>query len=246
MGGVVAGIMVIGGAGAMAGAGVAAGAMAGAAAGAMAGAAAVGVFRAVVVVVAVAGAIVFAGAVGVAMAGSGSGDVGVACGVAVVFTLAMAGAVVRAVRLGAVFAVALTVAVGVAVGAIVVLAPGVPVTGAFAGFGLGAWYRLKNFKKDWVRFFAVLAFPWFCWFPIVGVFATLTLNRILIRLALLNFPAWQQTLLIEMFLCVICIFSWWQGKHLEEMSRNPLQGSVLESALKTRNGRHLINSNPYN
>ncbi|MDB9430704.1 hypothetical protein PN482_17850 [Microcystis aeruginosa CS-555/01A07] len=95
------------------------------------------------------------------------------------------------------------------------------VAGAVAGvigYGLGIWYRAKE-ETDlgWVRFLSILAFPWFCWFPIVFGFTSFALYHRL---------SWEW-LSISLFWLVIfgfCTVLWVRGKKLEEKARNPLRG----------------------
>jgi len=92
---------------------------------------------------------------------------------------------------------------------------------AAIGFGLGIWYRAKE-KTDWlwVRFLSVLAFPWFCWFPIVFGFTSFALYH---RLSW----EWQSISLFWLVIFGFCTVLWVRGKKLEEKARNPLRG-ILE------------------
>ena len=160
---------------------------------------------------ALAGAGVLAGAGAWAVAGAG----------AVAWALAMAGAVAvvvaGAVSGGGPWPVTVALAVAVA---------------DLAGGGLGAWYRAKESERDRIRFLAVFAFPWFCWFPIVGIFGTLGLRDFLSL-------TWLQTVLVDLLLVGICTLLWRRGQQLEDMARNPLQGGILEAELRARCGRQL-------
>jgi hypothetical protein len=85
-------------------------------------------------------------------------------------------------------------------------------------FGLGIWYLAKEKTYSrWVRFLSILAFPWFCWFPIVFGFTSFALYHRL---------SWEW-LSISLFWLVIfgfCTVLWVRGKKLEEKARNPLRG----------------------
>ncbi|AKV65738.1 hypothetical protein [Microcystis panniformis] len=95
------------------------------------------------------------------------------------------------------------------------------VAGAVAGvivFGLGIWYLAKE-KTDlgWVRFLSILAFPWFCWFPIVFGFTSFALYH---RLSW----EWRSISLFWLVIFGFCTVLWVRGKKLEEKARNPLRG----------------------
>jgi hypothetical protein len=194
-------------AGAVAGAGAWAGAEDGIEAGALAaGAAWVGTM-AVAVALAGAAAGAWAGAVALAVAvvavvvawalyeavvGAWAGVVGVAEAVALAVVAAWAGA-------------------GVAVGDVAVA---VAVAGVAAiGYGLGIWYLAKG----WVRFLSILAFPWFCWLPIVFGFTSFALYH---RLSW----EWRSISLFWLVIFGFCTVLWVRGKKLEEKARNPLRG----------------------
>ena len=134
--------------------------------------------------------------------------------ITVVWAVALVSAVVWAV----VVAVTGVVVVAGSVGAAAVA---VAVAGAVAGvivFGLGIWYRAKE-KTDlgWVRFLSILAFPWFCWFPIVFGFTSFALYH---RLSW----EWQSISLFWLVIFGFCTVLWVRGKELEEKARNPLRG----------------------
>ncbi|WP_430015026.1 hypothetical protein ACQY1X_19480 [Microcystis protocystis FBCC-A270] len=165
----------------------------------------VAVAWAVTVTGAVAGVVAVAWAVtvtvAVAVAAAGAGDVGVPVGVPVA----------AAVSVPVIVAVTGDVAVAVACA---VAGAGV----AAIGFGLGIWYRAKE-KTDWlwVRFLSILAFPWFCWFPIVFGFTSFALYH---RLSW----EWQSISLFWLVIFGFCAVLWVRGKKLEEKARNPLRG----------------------
>ncbi|MDB9415570.1 hypothetical protein [Microcystis aeruginosa] len=95
------------------------------------------------------------------------------------------------------------------------------VAGAVAGvigYGLRIWYLAKE-ETDlgWVRFLSILAFPWFCWFPIVFGFTSFALYH---RLSW----EWRSISLFWLVIFGFCTVLWVRGKELEEKARNPLRG----------------------
>ncbi|UGS09600.1 hypothetical protein [Microcystis aeruginosa] len=95
------------------------------------------------------------------------------------------------------------------------------VAGAAAGvivFGLEIWVRAreKTYSR-WVRFLSILAFPWFCWFPIVSGFTSFALYH---RLSW----EWRSISLFWLVIFGFCTVLWVRGKELEEKARNPLRG----------------------
>jgi hypothetical protein len=101
----------------------------------------------------------------------------------------------------------------------VAVACAVAVAGVAAiGYGLGIWYLAKE-KTDlgWVRFLSILAFPWFCWFPIVFGFTSFALYH---RLSW----EWRSISLFWLVIFGFCTVLWVRGKKLEEKARNPLRG----------------------
>jgi hypothetical protein len=121
--------------------------------------------------------------------------------------------------------VAMAVAVAAAVGAAWVgtmaVAVAVTVAGAGAGvigYGLGIWYLAKE-ETDlgWVRFLSILAFPYFCWLPIVFGFTSFALYH---RLSW----EWRSISLFWLVIFGFCAVLWVRGKELEEKARNPLRG----------------------
>jgi len=149
-----------------------------------------------------------AGAAAWALAGAAAWALAGAAAWAGAVTLALAGAVTLALA-------------GAVTGSVEAVAVAVAVAGAVAGvivFGLGIWYLAKE-KTDlgWVRFLSILAFPWFCWLPIVFGFTSFALYHRL---------SWEWRL-ISLFWLVIfgfCTVLWVRGKKLEEKARNPLRG----------------------
>ena len=180
------------------------------------------------VAVGVAWAVAGAGARGVAAA-AWAAAVGVAWAVAALLTVAAVGTVAWAaagagdvaVAVGVPVAAAVSVPVIVAVAGDVAVAVACAVAGAGVaaiGSGLGIWYRAKE-KTDlgWVRFLSILAFPWFCWFPIVFGFTSFALYH---RLSW----EWQSISLFWLVIFGFCTVLWVRGKELEEKARNPLRG----------------------
>ena len=163
-------------------------------------------------------AVAFAGAVAGAFAGAGAGAVAVAGAVA--FAVAGAADFASAVDFAGAFAFAYLI-------------------GILAGLGLGSWYRLKaEPAKQWLKFFAVLALPWFCAAPIVLVFAGVGLATLFTPLAaLLSIPPWLAAGLVEFCLVGVSTWLWRWGQNREAMARNPLQGGLIEATLRARYGR---------
>ena len=102
------------------------------------------------------------------------------------------------------------------------------------GSGLGIWYQAKEktyavgaigsgfgyqAKEKiywlWVRFLSVLAFPWFCSFPIVFGFTSFALYHRL---------SWEWLSIFWLVIFGFCTVLWVRGKKLEEKARNPLRG----------------------
>ncbi len=163
------------------------------------------------------GVVVAAGAGSVAVAVAAAA--GVAVAVAGAGAAAMAGAGAGAGAGTVAMAVAAAVAVAVAVAGAGAVAGAVAGAGAAAiGFGLGIWYRAKE-ETDlgWVRFLSILAFPWFCWFPIVFGFTSFALYH---RLSW----EWRSISLFWLVIFGFCTVLWVRGKELEEKARNPLRG----------------------
>jgi hypothetical protein len=102
---------------------------------------------------------------------------------------------------------------------------GVAVFGAVVGIvitaievGLANWDMAKR-EEDLreIRFLSILAFPWFCWFPIVFGFTSFALYH---RLSW----EWRSISLFWLVIFGICTVLWVRGKKLEEKARNPLRG----------------------
>jgi hypothetical protein len=89
---------------------------------------------------------------------------------------------------------------------------------AAIGYGLGIWYLAKE-ETDlgWVRFLSILAFPYFCWLPIVFGFTSFALYH---RLSW----EWRSISLFWLVIFGFCTVLWVRGKKLEEKARNPLRG----------------------
>ncbi|MDJ0508444.1 MAG: NACHT domain-containing protein [Crocosphaera sp.] len=161
---------------------------------------------------AVAGTFAFAVAGGVAVAGVGAFAVAGGVAVAGVGAFAVAGT----------FAGALPGSERVAV------VGGFAVAGAFAGavgYGLGVWYEGTEQELGIIRYLSILAFPWFCWFPIVFS---------LVSFALLDTLSigWPLTCLFWLITLGLCSYWWKTGQRLEAKARNPFKG-ILDKHLKT-------------
>ena len=117
------------------------------------------------------------------------------------------------------WAVAWAVAVLLTVAAFGTVTWAAALAGAAAiGSGLGIWYQAKEKTYWlWVRFLSILAFPWFCWFPIVFGFTSFALYH---RLSW----EWQSISLFWLVIFGFCTVLWVRGKELEEKARNPLRG----------------------
>ncbi|GBD52683.1 hypothetical protein D3800_20140 [Microcystis aeruginosa NIES-298] len=168
---------------------------------------------------AVVGSIYGAGLVGFidgfwAVTGAWFGAVAGFWAVAGFITVVWAVALVSAVVWAVVVAVTGVVVVAGSVGAAAVA---VAVAGVIV-FGLGIWYLAKE-KTDWlwVRFLSILAFPWFCWLPIVFGFTSFALYH---RLSW----EWRSISLFWLVIFGFCTVLWVRGKKLEEKARNPLRG----------------------
>jgi predicted permease len=88
--------------------------------------------------------------------------------------------------------------------------------GFLSGLGLHFWERAKE-KQDWLKYLAILAFPWFCTFPIVFIFSTLAMH---------DFLSWQwpQILIAWIIIFGTCTALWQRGQKLDHDARNPLYG----------------------
>jgi|GEM_PF-436666 len=85
---------------------------------------------------------------------------------------------------------------------------------ALSMVGVGFWVRSQA-QKDWGRFLAIFALPFFCWLPITLGFATVGLLRF--------FPGWQVALFWLVSLGC-CTGLWLYGQRRDRLARNPLYG----------------------
>ena len=172
-----------------------------------------------------AGAGVFAIAVAIAVAGAGifAGAGAVASTDDSASTVALAGAGTVAFVFAGSFALA-----GAGAGAFVFAGAGAStVAGTVAGYGLGSWYKLQSRPRQQFLFkiLPILAFPWFCWLPVVFIFGSFYLHHLFsIR--------WLWVGLIDIFIFSVCRGLWWHGQQSEEKARNPLRRGILQSALE--------------
>jgi hypothetical protein len=92
----------------------------------------------------------------------------------------------------------------------------IAVIGCLMGVGLGVWEK-AIYKQDWLKYLAILAFPWFCTFPIVFIFSTLAMH---------DFLSWQwpQILIAWILIFGTCTALWQRGQKLDYDARNPLYG----------------------
>ena len=168
---------------------------------------------------AVAGAVVFsvAGAIAIAF-----DDVGT-----------VAGAGVGAIAFAIAFAInALSAFAGI--GAVTAIGPfAAAFAVAVAGAGIGAWYQLKSKPdKGHLKVLVVLAFPWFCWLPIVSILTTWALYDLLSQVSPVSgFPIWQQTALGVAIVAGVWAALWHRGQWLDAKARNPFHGGALGAAL---------------
>ena len=111
-------------------------------------------------------------------------------------------------------------------------------TGALSGIGLSSWaYFTSKNKKSWLRFFAILALPLFCTAPIVIFFAGMGLSALLAPAKFLTIPPLAIAILCEFCLIGVSCWLWRQGKKRETLARNPFQGGLIETTLRTKYGR---------
>lgn len=108
---------------------------------------------------------------------------------------------------------------------------------ASAAIGLGIWYRFQKNPPDKyqqiIKFLTIFAFPWFCWFPIVVVFASLFVHNAFSL-------TWLSIALIGVFILGICKLLWWNGRRIEAIAINPLRGGVLLEELKSIEQRKIL------
>ncbi|MEM9541845.1 MAG: hypothetical protein AAGA60_20410 [Cyanobacteria bacterium P01_E01_bin.42] len=167
-----------------------------------------------VLAVAVVGAVVGAVAGVVVMDGAWSAEVmfwavNVAVGLAMVVATAVVGIGIGAWTLAVVGTGAWTLALALVL-----------------GWGLGIWYRAKKgVDLRLIKFFSILAFPWFCWLPIVVGFMSFALYD---RLSW----GWQPICLFWLSILGFCTVLWVRGKTLEEKALNPLKGILGTAASK--------------
>jgi hypothetical protein len=202
--------------------------------------------------VAVAAAVVFAGvgALTVAFAGAFAGAFAVAfagafaVAVAVAFTGAFAGA-------GAVAGAGAFAFAGAGAFAVAFAGAGAGAfTGAFAGagaaygigilsgVGIGSWYYFTSEDDNsWLRFFAALAFPWFCTAPIVLIFAGIGLATLFTPHKFLAILPLAVAAFGELCLVGLSYWLWRQGHRREALAQNPFQGGLIEATLRTKYGR---------
>jgi hypothetical protein len=194
-------------------------------------------FGAVSGAVAVAGVVAVAGAVYVSVSVSFAVAVAVvfAFAVAVAFAFVFAGAFADAGAVAVAFAVAFAF---VFAGAFAFILAGSSYgIGILAGLGIGSWYRFQaEPEKQWLKFVAILALPWFCTAPIVLGFAGVGLTSLFMLFTLLPVPPWQAAVLLELLLVGVSSLLWWWGQKQEARARNPFQGGLIEATLRAKYG----------
>jgi hypothetical protein len=88
-----------------------------------------------------------------------------------------------------------------------------------ASSSIGFWCKTRK-QPHSNRLFLLLAFPWFCWLPIIICYSTFAFLKFL--------PAWQVAILWSAIV-LFCSCLWFRGQTLDRRARNPLQGiSALE------------------
>jgi PIN domain nuclease of toxin-antitoxin system len=104
---------------------------------------------------------------------------------------------------------------------------------AVASAAIGAWYQLKSDPDKWyLKALAVLAFPWFCWLPIVSILTTWALYDLLSQFSPVNhIPIWPQTALGVAVVAGVWAALWHRGQWLDARARNPFHGGALGAAL---------------
>ncbi|MEA5450615.1 NACHT domain-containing protein [Leptolyngbya sp. CCNP1308] len=193
------------------------------------------------VVGAVAVAVTFAGFVSIAVAGFVTVTVVGFVAIAVAVTFAFAGAFAGAGAVSGagafIFAAFVTafVTVFVTVSGAFAFAGAffVAIVSAISGAGIGTWSQLKsNSDKGYPKFLTVLAFPWFCWLPIVSVLSTWALYDYLSQFSPIGrFPIWLQTALGVAIVAGVWAALWHRGQWLDARARNPFHGGALGAAL---------------
>ena len=111
--------------------------------------------------------------------------------------------------------------------------------GAIVGFtavigavtGIKVWNQFRSTSETTWRPLAMLAFPWFCWFPSTVTFSIWALYDLLSKVSPLNLPIWQQTVIVTSAMTGLCAALWWRGQWLDAKARNPFQGGALGKAL---------------
>ncbi|EKU98645.1 hypothetical protein Lepto7375DRAFT_7953 [Leptolyngbya sp. PCC 7375] len=108
----------------------------------------------------------------------------------------------------------------------------IAIAGVIVGVGIGAWCQAKITPENlWLRFLVVLAFPYFCWFPLTSTFSTWAIYDSLAIISPLSLPLWQQTSTVLSVITGLCAVLWWRGKWLDTRAKNPFHGGALGKAL---------------
>jgi hypothetical protein len=139
---------------------------------------------------------------------------------------------VSSARNGVIAAVVITTVLGVFTGGVGFTAASA-VAGAYAGITLASWLELKRRpERKNLKVLAILAFPWFCWLPVVSIGSTWALYDLLSQISPFSkIPIWQQTAAGVAIVAGIWAALWHRGQWLEARARNPFHGGALGAAL---------------
>ncbi|MEM8642881.1 MAG: hypothetical protein AAGG51_29300, partial [Cyanobacteria bacterium P01_G01_bin.54] len=97
------------------------------------------------------------------------------------------------------------------------------------GYGIRLFKEAYENKQLWIesiplwkKLLALLAFPFYCWFPITTIFSLLGLKNLL---TYLNTPhPWPIAIAIWLTLFTLCCLLWVWGQRKDRAARNPLHG----------------------
>ncbi|MEM9217464.1 MAG: NACHT domain-containing protein [Cyanobacteria bacterium P01_F01_bin.150] len=145
----------------------------------------------------------------------------------VAFALAFAVAFVLAFTVTSAGTVNVTLAVFVAVAVVSVVSG--------AALGLENWYQPQtSVNSDLRPILALLAFPWFCWFPLMLSLGSVALYHLLSTVSFNSSLVWVQTILVTLIIAGVGSALWWRGKYLENRGKNPFQEGAIGQILGAR------------